>query len=330
MKDAHKTYSIAALSVIPSGSHGEVAHGFESFHKTTGQSIRIVPFYSLGTDQESVHAAAREILDEDYDLIFCIGKLVSVTMYELTKDMKNPAPLIFTATGFPQEWGLIDSLASSKNHLVGVEVTPCVPDITKLVRLFSLYPETNKVLIPYVTPKATKAHGNLSSRGLFITPLAHALKDLGKEVITLNCPTAEEGYMFLEQNAHKADCIILVEGDPLLHLHGPLGGICRKGGTLLCANMRTGVRCSATFGYGLSLIDVGKKAGEYAYKILFEGVAPSDLPTAELAGQRQIMVNTEIARAQGADVKTLLKAAGKDAIVFERQAAFPPRYDESK
>lgn len=321
-------FRVAALSVIPSGSHGEIMHGFEDTNIQAGDPFFMVPYYSLGTDPASVQTSARRILELDYDLIFCVGKLLSTTMYDLTKDMKNPPNIIFATAGFPVEWGMIDSIKSSKNHLVGIEVAQRVPDTTELAQLFAQYPAIKKVMIPYTTMTPTQKHGDLSQKDLFVTPLAQALNKIGKAVATVACPVAEDALPFLQEQAHNVDCMVLVEGDPLLNLHGPIGGYCREGGSLLCANMRTGVRCSAAFGYGQSLVNIGRAAAQHAQKILFDGLTPSELSTIELPEQRCIMVNKEIATAQGADVDALVKAAGDDATIFETRAVFPPRYEE--
>lgn len=327
MKSATKR--VAILSAISSGMHGEALYGFRRYNELAEQPFKIYPYYSLSPDPLHVEIAARKILEQNFDLVVCIGTMSSDILHFLSKDKDNPPPIIFCFTGNPVERGLISSMKSSGNHLVGIEhYTPFIqPSIASFIKM---YRGDGRVFIPYDSHPPSNRHFD-RARTLIHEYMDRVIKQFhanGISAEAMGFGDPESTLDYIAQHASQFDTIFIPSSSYAINIHAPIGHYCEKNGTILCANLRSAVRCSAAYGFAESFITTGAEVAKYAQKILFDGVKPSDLPTKRLPDNRTVMINREVAQKQGLDPEKLIKRAGKDVVIFDKRAPFPAQYSQ--
>lgn len=322
-------HRVALLANMPTGARDEILYGFQRYNDLSDRYVNIFPYFSLGSDPLRIELTIREILEEQYDLIFCIGGFSASILHRLTATMKNPPPVVFCMTSDPVRLGIINSLESSGNNMVGVEevlpfLTPVIPAFLKI------QPYPQRILLPYDEKLSTQhgAHTTHRMKNEHIEELCSALTQAGHTVDALPTRTPEEGVPLIAKQLIHYDLLLVLSSTNLIGMHGVLGHYCDTTKTVMCANLRSAVRCSAAFGYAASFSRLGVEAAKLAHQILFDHIHPSDIPTRRLSNERTLMVNREIAATQGANVEQLITHAGDGALIFEKRASFPPRHTE--
>ena len=175
---------------------------------------------------------------------------------------------------------------------------------------------------------ALTANDSFCSRYL-IEPFKKACKDRGIHLFVMGFNMTPMALDMIESGHFKDyDTIILLQGDPLLDMYGPIGSYCSENNIAFCANFRGAVRSSAAFGYAPTYRKVGEAAAQLVQKIVFDSQHPSQLETVRLPSNNKLIINTEVAAEQGMDPVLLEEQAGRDALVIREVELFPVPYDD--
>lgn len=325
------SYQVAVLSSIETGVPGEVLYGLRQCNEVAEKQFYPVHYHSMGLDNDSVVTTIHSVLAEQYPVIVCVGLAMTEAVYALTKDLPNPPAVVFALTGRPVTLGLIKSMQSSGNHMIGVELGQ-EPAPRFLEYFFQLRPEAQKVLLPCTVARLANAELQQASDDFSAAqtdPIVQALERRGVSVTVLPCPTPEAALDSIRGAIVGHDTLILGTGDSILSMHGPIGATCNKEKVVFCANLRSAVRASASFGYAQSYIGVGFEVARCIQDIFFNNMRPSDMPTVRLPDEQKLLINTVNAQDQGLDPEIVRQRAGDEAEVFEKRAIYPVYYDES-
>lgn len=325
-------YKVAVLAPIPSGAPGEVLYGVKQLNDASEKQFYTVLYFSLGLDNDLVMMAAHEALADEYPVIVSLGFTMTEMIYSLTKDMPSPPAIVFALTGRPVRAGFIASMQSSQNHMVGVEFGQ-EPTAQFVEHFMHVRGDAGKVMLAYTAPRYhDKAVERMVHRFHkdFVIPAVKELQRYGVTVDAMPFATPEDSLDELKTKIQDYDTLIILTGDALLNLHGAIGALCEKHNVVFCANFRSAVRSSASFGYAQSYIEVGHEIAHRIQDIFFRGKKPSELSTMRIPDRNKLLINTAIAKDQGLDPEVLSQRAGKDAEVFERRGLYPVFYDESR
>ena len=318
------TYRVAVLSIIPGGAHGEVAYWLKKTNEQSDEMFRTYTYFSLGSDELSIKLTVQRILLKEYDLIISLGRFLTTVVHQETAQMEQPPPVIFCLTADPVEQGLIASMECSENNMVGVEMGV---DTTQAMVEHFLHtcPNAQRVLLPFCSPRS---ENNASWYDRYVAPCAELLRAAGRDVQVAGFSHTDQALDAIESDTYDVDAIMVLQGDPLLSMYGPLGTYCSARTIVFCANSRGAVRCSAALGYSESYRNVGIAAAHMAQNILFDGENPSDISSMRLKSSARPMINLALAADQGLDVNKMSKNVTSETEVFQEKGPFPAPYDE--
>jgi putative ABC transport system substrate-binding protein len=243
--------------------------------------------------KEELPNVAKSFVEEGVDLIHVYSTPATKAVYEVTKDMEKPIPVVFGSMGDPLASGTVKDIQHSGTNVTGVASLSTELTAKRVEFITELVPDAKRIAMPHTAREAGDIAANLS-----VDIALETADRLGVEVVPL--PVVDK-----TDNARVAKLItsdkydgIVVGGDSLIW--GSLDlyisqAIQEK---LPLAVFSVGqVSKGALVGYGPDYAISGRQSAVLTDKIL-KGQKPTDLPI-EVPQRLVVVVNKSTADAIG-------------------------------
>lgn len=240
------------------------------------------------TDLDQQREIIQSFIDAEVDLIFSIttpGTLVA-------KEMTNEIPIVFSVNTFPVESGVIDSLESSGNNIVGTR--NYIPVGRQYNAFEKIYPDTNTLAFVHRQDEPNSVAQHLEMKEL--------LEKKGIEVIDIAAVDLTDMRTQLEANIDTVDSMFSA-CDTLTHSEGGEEVIIKlakehKKPSFACN--KEGTLRGHLMGNVADFHVIGKISGRQASLIL-GGANPSSLLT-ESPAEDYLIINTKTAAEIGIEI----------------------------
>ena len=285
---------IVTIGIAGWGSNPEFMRNIEGFKDglaengyVEGENVQFIveiPETDLDVQREIIQS----FIDADVDLIFSIttpGTLVA-------KEMTNEIPIVFSVNTFPVESGVIDSLESSGNNIVGTR--NYVPVARQYSACEKIYQDTNTLAFVHRKGEPNSVAQYLEMKGF--------LKRKEINIIDIAAVDLSDMRQQLESNIDSVDTIFSA-CDTLTH---SLGGeeliveFSKKHKKPSFACNKEGTIRGHLMGNIADFYVIGKISGRQAALIL-RGAKPSSLLT-ESPAEDYLIINTKTAADLGINI----------------------------
>ncbi|MBF0573339.1 MAG: ABC transporter substrate-binding protein [Desulfamplus sp.] len=274
---------------------GLAEHGY-----IAGKNVRYV-IKNPEADKEEQRRIIESFIKDKVDLIFSLTTPGTLIAKELTGRMKQPIPVVFSICTYPVESGLIKSLESSGNNLVGTR--NYVPPSKQYLAFEELYPDTKFLAV-------VRRKGEPNSTNQF-TEISSLLERRGIKIVDIAVVDLEDMYKQLQENIDRVDALFST-CDTLVHGGGEeiINEFSSKYKKPNFSCNKDGVLKGALVGNIGDFKTIGRISGEKAVLIL-QGSDPSWLHT-ESPREDYIIVNKKTADMLGITIpEEFLKTASE-------------------
>jgi ABC-type uncharacterized transport system substrate-binding protein len=282
----------------------------ETLEKSRKANYRFTTYIAYD-DRIKARTQTEEIVSSNPDLIFTIGATCSQMAKEITCKRKKHIPIVFTAVKGPAEINLVESEASSGNHLTGVTGLSMSFE-QRLSIMLMLKPLIKKALIPYnpggyfIEKDQQETATLLRNRGIEVQPVAvYYLSELGQKISP-----------FL-QGSDKPNVIITMRDSIGTAGVEALVKLCNNAGVALFSAYSHGVKKGAAFGIGSFDEAFGISGAQLVKQVLEEGRHPSDIPiTALFDGFYRLIINEKAVKKQNVNIDPNLFFIMKNTVMI--------------
>jgi putative tryptophan/tyrosine transport system substrate-binding protein len=230
-------------------------------------------------------AAARELVRDGVDILFCIGESAAKAAQQAT----TAHPIVFSAVGDPVGQGLIQSYARPGGNITGVTDLNVELSAKRLELFQQVLPSLKRVLFPY---NAHNAHHTAS-----LMQYRAAAHRLGIVLVERPLHTLEEARDALA-GVPKADIDgMLAPPDVDLNIPGFVLDATARHGIPSVFNGAFFLPDGGLASYGSSWFASGRQAARLVDKIL-KGAHPRDIPV-EVDNYFEFVINLKVANALG-------------------------------
>lgn len=273
---------IAVFQPISHPAVDEIAQTFMNEMQKSDQNYLITQYNGNG-NKVLLHAQAKEILEQSYDLVLTIGLGCSLAMKELSQKQHNKTPIIFTAIDEPMKFNI------QGDNITGVQDQTHYRNQLDLT--IKLIPSIKKVLLVYDPSQGS----GLEKDVIEIQSILHD-HHVVLQLIEVNGVTEIQqkltGYM------DDADIIMILKDNTIVSGIDSIVKLCQKYKVpLLASDLNSGEK-GAALAYGIYESESGMQGAVLAKKVLEQGLQPKDIPVASV--DKMIMkINREQAIQQG-------------------------------
>ena len=293
--EAQQEKPIPRIGFVSNTFPSAVATRVEAFRKglhelgyVEGKDIVIEYRHSEGKP-DRLPALVAELVRLKVDTIVTSGPLVT----RAAKDVTSKIPIVFAQEGDPVGSGLVVSLARPGGNMTGL--SNFSPELGGK-RL-----EILKEVIPRLDRVAVLGTSTVESHALFLKeqePAARALRLQLQYLDLLNSRDIEPA--FRAANKGKADALLVLAG-PVLNVHRrQVVGLAAKNRLPAMYNFPEFVEAGGLMTYGVSDVDMARRAATYVDKIL-KGAKPADIPV-EQPTKFELVINLKAAKQIGLSI----------------------------
>lgn len=284
------SYRIAIFEPASHPAMDEIAQGFTETMQKNSTANYTFNRYNANGNKTLLRAQAEEIIHNNYDLIMTIGAGTTHTIYELTTKKHLTTPVVFDAVSDPVDLGIIASLASSGNHVTGVEDIPNFKE--QINKLFEVKPDTKNILLVYDPIDKAGVHE------LWAEQIKKITDSKGINIHYAKVFHTNEIQAKVQPLMQKVDTILIFTDHTTVSGVDSLITLCnRYGVTLYASDLNSGDK-GAALSFGVLQYDLGSAAAQLVHAILEQHKKPTDLPIVILQNNR-LKINSATAQKQG-------------------------------
>lgn len=225
---------------------------------------------------------AKQFAADNYDLVYAVGTNSALSAANATTIKQ--IPVIFNAVTDPVKSKLVASLNKPGAHISGVSDAAPLEKQIELIKEF--LPNVAKIGMIYNT-------GEINGK-LQVDTVIELAKAMNIEVISKGVSQTSDVAIAAQQLCAEVDCIYNITDNMIVNATASIVDKANAKNIPVFAaedgQMASGILASESINY----YNLGKQAGEMAYKILFDKVDPKDLPV-ETAAETTLFVNQSAA-----------------------------------
>ena len=236
-------------------------------------------------DTSALSIAAREMVRDGVDIIFCIGGPEAKAAQQAT----TTHPIVFTAVGDPVGQRIIDSYARPGGNITGVTDLDMVLSAKRLQLFKELIPGLKRVLVPY---NAANDH-----QAALMGRYRAAAQRLGIALVERKLRTMEEAREALARVRKQDIDGILAARDADLNIPGFVLETTTRRGIPSMFDSAFFLKDGGFASYGPSYIASGRQAARLVDKII-KGAHPGGIPV-EVDQYLEFAINLKAAKALG-------------------------------
>ncbi len=303
-KQEIKTIGIARWDSNPefSRSIDGFKQGLEANGYVESENIRFI-IKNPETDLNKQRRIIESFIQDNVDLIYSLTTPGTLVAKEVTNQMEKPIPIVFSVCTYPVESGLIDSLESSGNNLVGTR---------NYVHFSQQYYAFERIFSHTKMLAVVRRKGEPNSTNQF-REVEALLGERGIDVYDVSAADLDDIRYQLEANIDKFDSIFST-CDTLTHAGGEeiIVEISKRYNKPSFACNKEGVLKGHLVGNVGDFKTIGRISGEKAALIL-RGSQPTWLKT-ESPRENYIVINKKSADIMGIDVSPEILEIAKEVI----------------
>jgi len=300
--------------------HEHVMRGIEEAIEKNGDRHLSVEKLSVPntTDRLAMDALCQKATKTKADCIITVGKQFSRLMAYEAKKRGCQTPIVFVGAGGPVELGLVESLERPGGNVTGIFTGGITSDLVARL-LYLVYPNAKSVLLPFTFTEDVS--GEMETRINLIKKFLKS-KDISVKVLYLeSLATALEKTAVLTKDY---DVIMTIEDCAFSDAQIPaIAKLVKRENKVLFAGTQEGAEEGAAFTYATQPRYAGQTGFEIVKAIIYQGVAPKDIPVRQLPTSRELIINVESAAKAGITVnleavEAAINASPELAVVRDR------------
>lgn len=269
--------------------------GLEKVGLVEGVNITFIT-KSAKADKEKQIEIIDEFIELDVDLIYSLttpGTLIA-------KEMTSEIPIVFSIVTYPVETGMIDSLTSSNNNLVGTRNWIHISKQLELLRSV----DKNLKNIGFVHRKDEP-----NSRIQYLDMLEEA-SVYGIEVIEIDPNNLEELEEMLLNKIDTLESIYMANDTLVQDGEDKIIEIANSHKVMTLSGNKSGLSKGALLGDVVDIYTIGSLSGQKASSILLQGKKASELVTESQRGSF-VIVNLKTAKEIGVEIPSDILSRAK-------------------
>ncbi len=232
---------------------------------------------------------AQQFVNDDVDLIYAIATPAAQAAFNAT--VNKQIPIVFNAVTDPVAAGIAASLSSSNNHVTGV--SDAAPLGLQLALIREILPDAQKIGLLY---NLGEINGQIQ-----VEQVRELAPSFGFEAVILGVSAANEIDSATSQLVNEVDAIYNITDNMIVNATSLIVDIATRNNIPVFAAEDGQMQQGLLAVEGLSYFKLGQQAGPLVKAILFDDVAPSDLPIST-AVETQLNISLEMASTLNIDI----------------------------
>ena len=225
------------------------------------------------TAKEDLPVVAQEFIDAGVDLIHVYSTPATQAVYNATKDLPKPIPIVFGSMGDPLASGVVKGIQSSGTNVTGVASLSTELTAKRLELIQELFPAAKRVAMPHTAREAGDMAANIS-----VDIALETAEKLGMEIILFPVKDKADNTRVAKLIKKKDVEGIIVGGDSLIwgNIQDYINQAIEEKLPLAAFDISQ-VKKGALVGYGPDYAISGEQSAVLTDKIL-KGRLPTELP----------------------------------------------------
>lgn len=283
------TYTVGISQFAVHGSLDNCREGFmEGLAEegiVEGENLK-VEYVNAQADMNTVGMIANNFVTKKVDLICAIATPAAMTAYNAT--MNTDIPVIYTAVSDPVEAGLAKKDGIPVGNITGTSDALAIDAQLQMIR--EVLPEAKKIGIIYTTSEANSISN--------VAKYEELAGNYGFEIVPTGVTAMSEVALAAADIVGKADCITnLTDNTVVSALQTVLEEANKKNIPVFGSEVEQ-VKAGCVASMGLEYIELGKKTGRMAAKVL-KGEAKASEMNFEIITEPSLYLNLEAAEKIG-------------------------------
>jgi len=299
--------NVRVVGVVSSGSADGFAHLLAALHQglrdkgyVDGQNLTIEYRWADG-HYDRLPALAADFVRRRVTLIISTGGVVAARALKVAT---TEIPVVFASGDDPVRFGIVPSLSHPGGNVTGVTIlsSALVPKRLEIIR--ELLPGSRRLGL-LVNARNPNAEANVKDA-------VAAARTLGEDPLVSKVEAADLDLVFRDF-ANRGVKTVLITTDPDFNSRREhIARSAVQNGIALVSDFREYVDAGGLMSYGASIVDMYRRLGVYAGRIL-DGTKPADLPV-EQPTKFELVINLKTAKVLGLTVPPAMLARADEVI----------------
>lgn len=295
------------VGVVSSGSADGFAHLLAALHQglrdkgyVDGQNLTIQYQWADG-HYDRLPALAAGFVKRRVALIISLGGIVAASA---VKAATTEIPVVFISGDDPIRFGIVPSLSHPGGNVTGVTILSSALAPKRLEIIRELLPGARRLGL-LVNDRNPNADEN-------IRDVVAAARTLGEDLLVSRVGAADLDSVFRDFTDKGVDTILMTTDPDFNSRREHIARLAVQNGIALVSDFREYVDAGGLMSYGASIVDMYRRLGVYAGRIL-DGAKPADLPV-EQPTRFELVLNLKTAKALGVTVPPTLLSRADEVI----------------
>jgi putative tryptophan/tyrosine transport system substrate-binding protein len=299
--------NVRVVGVVSSGSADGFAHLLAALHQglrdkgyVGGQNLTIEYRWADG-HYDRLSALAAGFVKRRVALIISTGGIVAA---RAVKTATTEIPVVFASGDDPIRFGIVPSLSHPGGNVTGVTIlsSALVPKRLEIIR--ELLPGLRRLGL-LVNARNPNAEENVKDA-------VAAARMLGEDPLVSRVEAADLDLVFRDFTDRGVNTVLITTDPDFNSRREHIARLAVQNGIALVSDFREYVDAGGLMSYGASIVDMYRRLGVYAGRIL-DGTKPADLPV-EQPTRFELVLNLKTAKALGLTVPPTLLARADEVI----------------
>jgi ABC-type uncharacterized transport system substrate-binding protein len=299
--------NVRVVGFVSSGSADGFAHLLDALHQglhdkgyVVGQNLTIDYRWADG-HYDRLPAVAADLVERRVAMIISTGGVVAV---HAVKTATTEIPIVFASGDDPVRFGIVPSLSHPGGNVTGVTImsSALVPKRLEIIR--ELLPGSRRLGL-LVNARNPNAEANIKDAEA-------AARTLGEDPLVSKIEVADLDLVFRDFTNKGVNTVLITTDPDFNSRREHIAQLAVQNGVALVSDFREYVDAGGLMSYGASIVDMYRRLGIYAGRIL-DGAKPADLPV-EQPTRFELVLNLRTARALGFTVPPPLLARADEVI----------------
>jgi putative tryptophan/tyrosine transport system substrate-binding protein len=283
-----KTFKIGTTQIVEHPSLDAATEGFKAAIKDAGIEAEYIDNTANGDNSANL-TIAQQLVSENVDLIFAN----STPSAQAAKGATSEIPVIFTSVTDAVAAELIASMEAPGGNVTGT---------------IDLHPETIANTVNFLKEIGATNVGMVYNAGeqnsvVQVTQVKELAASAGLTIVEASAATSADVKTASESLIGKVDAFYIITDNTVVSALESVIDVANANALPLIVGELDSVERGGLAAYGFEYYDIGYEAGQMAAKILLEGVAPADIPSA-YPGNLKLVINKGVAEALGLEIKS--------------------------
>jgi putative ABC transport system substrate-binding protein len=299
--------NLRVVGVVSSGSADGFAHLHAALHQglrdkgyVDGQNLTIEYRWADG-HYDRLPVLAADFVKRRVALIISTGGVVAA---RAVKAATTEIPVVFASGDDPIRFGIVPSMSHPGGNVTGVTIlsSALVPKRLEIIR--ELLPGSRRLGL-LVNARNPNAEANVKDA-------VAAARTLGEEPLVSRVEVADLDLVFRDFTNKGVNTVLITTDPDFNSRREHIARLAVQNGIALVSDFREYVDAGGLMSYGASIVDMYRRLGVYAGRIL-DGTKPADLPV-EQPTKFDLVINLKTAKVLGLTVAPAMLARADEVV----------------